>query len=262
MLPDTAFRVMDMMHKPDTDPKALARAVAEDPGLGAQTLHLCNSPYYSLPVEVTSIEHAVRLLGWPTVCGIVMAAYLYRLMARFSGDGARLWLRGARRHVLHVADCAQHLAVHAVLGLDRSEAWTLGLLHDIGKLVLAQLDAEAARAVEDRLAVSNMTLVDTEWEVLGADHAEVGSLLAERWELPDMIVDTIRWHHRPEKSEGPTAGLVFAADTLARVAEGLESWSAFMEDEPRLSLVLERLGMDRDGFISVARLWLESAKGR
>lgn len=262
MLPDTAFTVMDMMRKPDTDPKALARVVAEDPGLTAQTLHLCNSPFYSLPVEVASIEHAVRLLGLPTVCGIVMAAYLHGLMARFSGDGAKLWLSGARRHVMRVADCAQYLAVHAALGLDKSEAWTLGLLHDIGKLVLAQLDAEAARAVEDRLTVSDMALVDAEWEVLGTDHAEVGSLLAERWELPDMIAETIRWHHRPEKSDEPMAGLVFLANGLARVAEGRESWPAFLEEEPRLSLVLERLGMDRDTFLSLARSWLESVKGR
>lgn len=262
MLSETASTVMDMMHRPDTDPKALARVVSEDPGLTVQTLHLCNSPFYSLPVEVTSIDHAVRLLGLPTVCGIVMAAYLHRLMSRFSGDGARIWLTGARRHVLHVADCAQHLAIHGNLHLPQSQAWTLGLLHDMGKLVLAQLDAETARAVEEWANVSDLSLVDAEWQLLGADHAQVGSLLAERWELPELIVHTVRWHHRPERSEEPMAGLVFVADALARVAEGQWSWLAFLEEEPRLSLALQRLGMDQDAFMCLARTWLESAKGR
>ncbi|MGQ9671125.1 MAG: HDOD domain-containing protein [Desulfosoma sp.] len=262
MLSETASMVMDMMRRPDTDPKALAGVVSEDPGLTVQTLHLCNSPFYSLPVEVTSIDHAVRLLGLPTVCGIVMAAYLHNLMTRFSGEGARIWLTGARRHVLHVADCAQHLAVHGGLDLPKSQAWTLGLLHDMGKLVLAQLDAETARAVEEFALVSGLPMVDAEWQLLGTDHAEVGSLLAQRWELPEIIADTVRWHHRPERIDEPMAGLVFVADALARVAEGRRSWSAFLEEETRLSLVLQELTMDRHAFTALARTWLESAKGR
>lgn len=262
MLSETASTVMDMMHRPDTDPKALAGLVAEDPGLTVQTLHLCNSPFYSLPIQVTSIDHAVRLLGLPTVCGIVMAAYLHRLMTRFSGEGARIWLTGARRHVLRVADCAQHLVVHGGLDLPKSQSWTLGLLHDIGKLVLAQLDAQTARAVEEWAEISGLSLVDAEWQMLGTDHAEVGSLLAERWELPELIVDTVRWHHRPERSEEPMAGLVFAADALVRVVEGRWSWPAFLQEEPRLSLVMQQLGMDRGAFISLARSWLESVKDR
>ncbi len=262
MLPDTAFTVMDMMQRPGTEPKVLAAVVAQDPGLTLQTLHLCNSPFYSLPVEVTSIEHAVRLLGLQTVCGIVMAAYVHGLMARYSGEGARLWLKGARQHVMRVADCAQFLAVHASLGIGKSEAWTLGLLHDIGKLVLAQLDARTAQAVEEGTSAQNMSLVDAEWQVLGTDHAETGFLLAQRWSLPDMIAHALRWHHRPERSEETAALLLFLADTLAQVAEGRKSWEALLEDTYTLNLVHDRLGLDSDGFCALAQTWLQSPKSR
>ncbi len=259
MLPDTAFSVMEMMHKPDTDPSALARVVAQDPGLTVQTLHLCNSPFYALPVEVVSIEHAVRLLGVPTVCGIVMAAYVHGFMARFSGGGARLWLHGARRHVLTVADCAQHLSARCPIGISKSEAFTVGLLHDIGKLVLAQLDEETARAVEQRAAVCGTPLVEAEWDVLGTDHAEAGFLLAERWGLPEIIADVVRWHHRPQKSEEALALLVFLANELAHVQEGRSPLQALLDQDPVPSLVEDRLGLDRDQFSEAAQMWLQTA---
>lgn len=262
MLPDTAFSVMEMMHKPDTDPSALARVVTQDPGLTVQTLHLCNSPYYSLPVEVISIEHAVRLLGVPTVCGIVMAAYVHGFMARFSGDGARLWLHGARRHVLTVADCAQYLAARCPVGLSKSEAFTVGLLHDIGKLVLAQLDEATARTVEERAAAPDTSFVDAEWDVLGTDHAEAGFLLAQRWGLPEIITDVLRWHHRPQKSKEPLALVIFLANELAHVQEGRTRLQALLDQEAVLSLVEDRLGLSRDELTAVAETWLERAKDR
>lgn len=262
MLPDTAFSVMEMMHKPETDPSDLARVVAQDPGLTVQTLHLCNSPFYSLPVEVVSIEHAVRLLGVPTVCGIVMAAYVHGFMARFSGEGARVWLHGARRHVLTVADCAQRLAGRSPVGLSKSEAFTMGLLHDIGKLLFAQLDEKTARAVEERAAAPETPLVDAEWEVLGTDHAEAGFLLAKRWGLPEIIAEVLLWHHRPEKSEEPLALLVFLANELAHVHEGRTRLHAFLDREDVCTLVEDRLGWGRDEWSAVARDWLESVRQR
>ncbi|WP_448382179.1 HDOD domain-containing protein [Desulfosoma sp.] len=262
MLPETAFSVMEMMHKPDTDPSALARVVAQDPGLTVQTLHLCNSPFYSLPVEVVSIEHAVRLLGVPTVCGIVMAAYVHGFMARFSGEGARLWLRGARRHVLTVPDGAQHLAACCPVGISKSEAFTVGLLHDIGKLVLAQLDEATARAVEQRAAVPDTLLVDAEWDVLGTDHAEAGFLLAQRWGLPELIAEVIRWHHRPQKTEEALALLVFLANQLAHVQEGRTRLQALLDQDPLLFLVEDRLGLGRKDFSDIAEAWLQRAHER
>lgn len=262
MLPDTAFSVMEMMHKPDTDPKVLAKVVAQDPGLTVQTLHLCNSPFYSLPVEVASVEHAVRLLGLPTVCGIVMAAYVHGFIARFSGEGARIWLAGARRHVLRVADCAQSLASRCPLGISKSEAFTLGLLHDIGKLVFAQLDEATARTVERSVGEVHSSMIDAEWEILGLDHAEAGFLLAQRWGLPELIAHVVRWHHRPEKSEEPLAMLAFVANELAHVLEAQVALEAFLDREPVLSLVEDRLGLSPEDFSDFSRAWLEGAKER
>jgi len=262
MLPDTAFAVMDMMHKADTEPRALAKIVAQDPGLTVQTLHLCNSPFYSLPVEVTSVEHAVRLLGLPTVCGIVMAAYVHGFMARFSGEGARVWLTGGRRHVLHVAECVQYLATRCPLGISKSEAFTLGLLHDIGKLVLAQLDEATARAVEQRAAVPNVSMTDAEWDLLGLDHAEAGFLLAQRWGLPEMIAQVVRWHHQPHKTEDPLAMLVFLANELAHILEGRFSFQTFLDQEPLVSLLEDRLGIDLGTLSDVTNAWLARAKDR
>lgn len=262
MLPDTAFVVMDMMHDPGTDPEALARVVAQDPGLTVQTLHLCNSPFYSLPVEVVSIGHAVRLLGVPTVCGIVMAAYAHGFMARYSGEGARVWLHGARRHVLTVADGAQYLAARCPVGVSKSEAFTVGLLHDIGKLVLAQLDETPARAVGERVAMPETVLIDAEWEVLGTDHAEAGFLLAQRWRLPVIIAEVIRWHHRPQRSEEPLALLVFLSNELAHVLEGRIPLQSLLDRDTVENLVEERLGLGRNEWIAVARSWLERAHER
>ncbi|SHF44978.1 HDIG domain-containing protein [Desulfacinum infernum DSM 9756] len=255
MLPDTVYRVMDMMQDPQADPRRLARIVQEDPGLALQTLHLCNSPFYSLPVEVTSIEHAVRLLGISTVCGLVMAAHFHGLVSRYTGPAAEVWLKGARRHFLEVAECCRFLVRSAGAPQAQSDAFTVGLLHDIGKLVLAQLGAREARAVQEAVMQGDLALVDVEMEVLGTDHAQVGARLADRWELPWEIVDVVRHHHLPERSELTLAYFTFLADVLCHAGKDREGLSRVL-DRIRVEKWIEaQCGLEWDDLEDLASQW-------
>ncbi|SMC27798.1 HD-like signal output (HDOD) domain, no enzymatic activity [Desulfacinum hydrothermale DSM 13146] len=257
-LPDTVYRVMDMMQDPQVEPKVLARVVQEDPGLALQTLYLCNSPYYFLPVEVRSIEHAVRLVGISTVCGLVMAAHFHGLVKRYSGKAADVWLKGARRHFLQAAECCRFLVRSAGCDVGQAEAFTVGLMHDIGKLVLAQLGAAEAEAVEEAVIHSGLDLVDAELQVLGVDHAEAGALLAQKWNLPQAIVEVVRHHHVPEKSDLSLTYFTFLADAFSRLEKGEEGLGRVLDLSRVEKWVQDRCGLDRRRLEELAVRWTES----
>lgn len=260
LLPETMIRLMEIIGNPRAEPGMLVRIVEEDPGLALQALHLCNSAYYSLPVEVTSIHHAVLLLGRETVAGIAMAAYLHGLIDSLARcRSSNLWLQGAKDHFLDVARAAQRLAAKAVdLGVPTGTAFTAGLLHDVGKLVLARLPEAMELRVRDLMERLDLPLVQAEEEALGAHHASVGFQLAERWGIPEVAADAILHHHDPLRSETAVGLLVYLADRAVRALDepGLIDGSF---QEPADGWVLNECGFSRDEVVAFTRQWAHAA---
>lgn len=166
--------------------------IREDPALAARVLQIVNSPLFPYRALIDSVQRAVTLLGVREVRNVAMTAWAVR---EFSGipatvvDMTRFW-----RHSLYCALVSRGLARAA--GLQEIERYFLyGLLHDLGSLVIYQQQPERARQAIEMSQREKRSLADTETEVLGFNHADVGSELMLLWNMPDSLVEAVRHHH-------------------------------------------------------------------
>lgn len=194
---------------------ACAEALGHDPALAAQLLRLANAAAHGRTGRVGSLHDAVLLLGRQKLGALLGAAAVVAQFDQAACPGfdlARFW-----RQSFACAVAAQALA--AEVGADEGLAFTTGLLHDLGQLVLAvHMPAAAAQALAwSRL--HDLPLHEAEREVLGIDHAEVGALLAAHWHLPGAMVAAIGGHHGPAQAT-PNGGRPALADLL-QVADAM-----------------------------------------
>lgn len=228
-LPSVVLELVESLGHEELSATQYAAKISRDQALTAKLLRLANSSFYGRGRQVRSVAEAITVLGLRTVRGAVTAAGLAGSFRRHPGfDQDTFW-----RHSLGSALCAQALATE--LGRDDADlAFTVGLLHDIGRLALASAFASAYGDVEQWRHEQDCPLGDAEYAVLGIDHAEVGGLIARQWNFAPAIVDAIRQHHVPPASAELTlTGIAHVADAIAH-ALGL----AGDDDESVPTLVL------------------------
>ncbi|CAN5421562.1 HDOD domain-containing protein [soil metagenome] len=195
-LPGSVMRIHGMLSDMNVSQSAIANAISLDPTLATKVLRLANSPLYSLERRVTNLSAAVSAIGNHALAETLLVSGVNdsfggRLLN--SSVGKYIWF-----HLLSTAMAASELVKLAGLrGAD--EAFSCGLLHDIGKLILLRADPsfyvrmmERGRAGED--------LPQLERAILGFDHAELGATAAELWKLPGPVCTMIRFHHEPQKA--------------------------------------------------------------
>lgn len=214
-LPEVVVRVMRMAEDPRSDAQAIARVIATDQAMAARVLKLANSAFYGLPRRVGTLSEAVVILGFRTIKNLAIAASTFELLNR---EIAGYWLQRGElwRHSLACAIGAQLIARRARLPVSE-EAFVAGLLHDIGKVAIdlfvrAQFDQIMERALQDRIP-----FVEAEQAVLGFNHAMAGGLIAEKWNLPPLLVSVIKYHHQPSSApdRDPMISVVHLADLLS-----------------------------------------------
>lgn len=216
-LPAVATRLLDALGNTESVMADLTRLISMDQSIAAKVLRLVNSSYYGFPRQVTTVGHAVVILGFNTVRNMVLAIasfdkfYLGRSPVI---DPDRFW-----EHSIGVAVCAQILAQKKRLPVKvTEEAFLAGLLHDIGKLFLCQHFPEQYRAALSEAWRQKARISLMEQRCCGAAHTVVGRRIAERWNLPPSLVSTIGRHHDPAQATDyfDMAALVHASDALTR----------------------------------------------
>ena len=216
-LPAAVLELLDMLGRDDVETHALAAKISLDPALAAKTLRLANSSFYGMARHVTSLSEAASVLGLRTVRTVVTTAALTGSIAAPVCEGFdfnAFW-----RHAVSAAVGSKLVAI--ATGVDSEAAFTAGLLHDIGRLVLA---AGFPQRYEEVLAhgdARGIELGDREHQLLGIDHAAVGALVAEHWRFPKPIVDAIAGHHAlPTGADAVTlTQVVHLADHLLHALE-------------------------------------------
>jgi putative nucleotidyltransferase with HDIG domain len=191
-LPSTTMRLMQLLDDAMVDATTVLAVIEKDPSLTSNMLKLANSAYYGLRKRVGSAREALILLGNQTIVSLAFATSM--------GDVLRGPLKGyglARnemwQHALGTAMGAARLATAIGGEMLRERAFTGGLVHDIGKLILNKpLSSELAALPED---CGFECLLETENGILGFNHAEAGAALAETWNFPSTLVRIIRYHH-------------------------------------------------------------------
>jgi putative nucleotidyltransferase with HDIG domain len=246
--PAVVMELLSTIERDDADIADLARKVATDQALTAKTLCLANSSLYSLQVKVTTIQQAITFLGFQTTRNLITAAALTgcfpkRECAGF--DDKAFW-----RHAIGVAACARVLARH--LRFNQDVAFTGGLLHDIGRLVLVTLHPQQYAAVIAQSNASGGALLDAERALLEVDHVQAGVALARHWKFSDTMRQAIAFHHEPE-----TPGAGYLA-TIVHVANAIVHALDLAGDEndlvpPLAPSAWTALGMDETHWLHVFR---------
>ena len=204
-LPNVAQQVMAITADPYSSAPELAQVIRSDPALTAKILKIVNSAFYGFHRQVDSIEHAVLILGGDEVTNLAFTVAVSQMLSTLpAGQGRQLW-----SHSLMVALLCQWLGKRIELE-DVESLYTAGLLHDLGKIVLWQ------SGLEPTVQAASITSLADEELAIGFSHAEMGGYIAERWNLPSKIVDSLMHHHLPAKAENrELASLLHLADLLA-----------------------------------------------
>lgn len=211
-LPAVVLELIQSLGDSHVSAEQLAVKISHDQAIAAKTLRLANSSFYGLPRQVTSIAEATAILGLRTLRSVATAAGLAGGFAnsRCQGfDFDAFW-----RHSIATALTARAVAQRT--RMDEDAAFTLGLLHDIGRLVLiSAYPDDYALAIAYRAAQDCLMHV-AERHYFGVDHAEVGAVMAEHWRFAPEIVSAIACHHRPSNTGPQTlTDVVHVADNIA-----------------------------------------------
>jgi putative nucleotidyltransferase with HDIG domain len=242
-VPTAVAQVFGLVNDPRTTMADFERVVRPDVGLTANLLRCANSVYYRASREITSVRDAIARMGMRRVfevaAGASFAKAVPAVLTGYGTPAASYW-----EHSVAVAVLADRIGREA--GFTYPDlAFTAGLLHDLGKIVVATwLDSNPMLRVPEGGLVS----VELEQELLGASHAEFGEALCQKWNLPRDIGGAARWHHAAGDAPSATlrylATVIQVADEAAHDAgfgEGLGNPELQVEALERLSLSVERV---------------------
>jgi putative nucleotidyltransferase with HDIG domain len=192
-LPAVAMRVNDLINDPHSTSSDIAEVLKKDQSLTAQVLRLVNSSYYSIPGGVTDVQRALAFLGFNTVAQLVLGVSVFSVFKKLD-DESDFTMLDFWKHALGTAVASEVLAKRLKFSKPE-EAFTCGLLHDIGKLVLHEIDPDRLKTVfqEARKNKKSFIEIEREWDLPG--HSFLGEMIATRWGLPQVIRQTIRYHH-------------------------------------------------------------------
>jgi len=193
-LPEVYLRVTQQLEDENSSAKIIGDTVQTDPALSTRILKMVNSAYYGMPNQVSTISQAVQLLGRDRLKQILIGSVLVNVFRDPEINAFSLtdfWM-----HSIKTAIIARQLASQLVDIDEADSIFIAGLLHDLGRLLLASKLPLEYEKIEGRKR--SQDLLETERKVLGFDHAELAASLMTRWRLPDILLTCARHHHNSE----------------------------------------------------------------
>lgn len=215
-LPAVATRVMNMVEDDSTNASALGQVIATDQALTAKLIKISNSAYYGFARQVSTVRDAVTLLGFRQVREVAVATSLMGVFNDTDEKYPTFDLDLFWGHSVAVAVTAEALAKKTRVAKPQN-AYTAGILHDIGRLILRKaMPAEFDQAVR-RALTEGISLDQTEKEVTGFKHADIGNAMGSRWKFPGPLLDAVWRHHDHTLTpkEHGLAGVVAQSNRLA-----------------------------------------------
>lgn len=219
-LPTVAMELNRMLQDLDTPVDQLVVFLERDQALVVRILKLVNSSFYGFKSKIASLRHAVSLVGYNTIQNAVISVSIIdsvKLNKTIKGfDIASFWA-----HSIGVAVMCQHLANQTKLAASE-DAFTAGLIHDIGKIVLANSFPNIFKPLLEVATAGGIGFYEAEKASDTYPHNMIGAMLMRRWLLPEQLVDAVRYHHgtNGQDNENMLVGLVSVADVLVKFIEG------------------------------------------
>lgn len=243
--PKSVQKILELTRDVDCTPKDLVQVIDKDPVLTVKVLKVVNSAYYSLPKQVTSINHTVVFMGFNTIKNLALSIAAIGMLPKSNAAGFDV--QQYLLHSLATAGIARQLAGN-MDNADPMDCFIAGLLHDFGKVVLAQFMPDEFRQALEASQRDGSSLHEALRHSIGADHALVGAMLVEKWRFPPLLVDTIRNQHGAELKDTDMTTCVFAANQISKKLQfGFGGNTCIEELPPAMAL---RLGGDLDAVIA------------
>ncbi len=246
-IPQTALKIMRLIKNGDYEVSDITDELAKDQVLSARTLHLCNSSLFAGIMKIETLNDAVLLLGESMLVQSILTAAVHSYYNQTGTAGYSLCKGGLFFHALGCAVAAEKIA-QTTKTISPQKAYTAGLLHDIGKVVLDQYIANISpmffREIQNRGKYS----LDVEKKFLGTDHCNTGAFLAAKWNFPKSLIEVILYHHNPEKAikHKKTVCIIYIANLLmAMFNTGFEIKKTKPE---KLALCLDTIGLKPTDF--------------
>jgi len=240
-LPDVLEEVTRLVEDPDASTEAIAKVISRDQVLSAKVLKMVNSPIYGFPGRISSIQHALVLLGFNVIRGIIISTSVFDMMVQN--------MKGLWEHSLGCATACNIIARRA--GFEDPEEYAVaGLLHDLGKVVTAVQLPDLHAAILSTVRDKDLTYLQAEKDVLGFGHDRINAWLARHWGLPPNIREAMARHHAPQLAEfyKPMACVVHLGDFLVRLFEfgnSGDDQTAYLRPEALLELNFKMSDLDR-----------------
>lgn len=242
-LPTSATQMLALANNPDAQIEDVQRTVEYDPGLVTNLLRLANSAYFGTGGAINSVREAVVRLGFKRVFQIAMTSAVAPI-AQKEIRGYDLPRNGLLRHSAATALAVEYLPKRLSMRVPDA-TYTAGLLHDLGKIVLGTYLEINSAPIVIKAYRESISFEIAEQMVLGTDHAEVGAALLEYWKLPRVVIDSVRWHHDPNKyphEDKTVVDLVHLGEHVARICGTSSStdgmnYSVCVESLDRLRVV-------------------------
>ncbi len=226
-LPSSVGRLFQLADDPNTDIRDITQTISGDQALTTKVLRVSNSAFYGLSHRVSTISQAVMILGFQGVknlsLGISVFEFFHKNVPDVSFNREDFW-----RHSLGVA-CSSRILSPLFRIPNPEEAYTSGLIHDIGRAIFMEYFTEQYIELLKKAEVGEKSLISLEREAFGIDHAALGGKLCEHWKLPHIFIQAVADHHssHPQKQpvlkgqdghEGRMVNLIQVADNVAKIA--------------------------------------------
>ncbi len=231
MFPDSIVRMTKLVNDPESKMSEIASTISSDISLSTDLLKLVNSAMFSLSSPCSSIADAVKFVGIRGIKNLIISVASINLL-KPDGSGAKrdLW-EHAYKTAFYSYNIARNFCASNKLVLENS--YVCGLLHDMGKLIFETAHPDVIKNIKKICAAKNIPAELVEKLIAGVNHGEIGALVAEKWNLPKIIVDVIRYHHSVElagEESKTVTSIVYLSDMVIHYQEGVVDYYQFDSD--------------------------------
>jgi diguanylate cyclase (GGDEF)-like protein len=256
-LPGIAMKILETIRKDDVSLKEIGDLLSTDPSLSAEVLKIVNSSFYGFPTKITSVHHAINLLGSNAVKNLALSFSLVKVFKNAPAtafDYPQFWKDSL------IQALAAKLMAAKIVPYAAEDAFFLGLLSDIGILTLNQCLPEQYAVIQRDQVTSGCRDYEAEDQVLGFNHMEVGAYLVETWGLPQHFSIPIRYHHEPDRLETGDdlkrhlSRILYLAALFAELIRGEDKSSTL----GMLEMQCERYGYQQDVQVDAIAASIES----
>lgn len=214
VFPQTISDIIQLIEDPNAGAKDVERVIIKDQGLTAKILKLANSSYYGLSRNIKSVSEATVLLGFQAIKSMVMATSVGKVFDKplpgYALGKEELWRQS------QVCAITTRVVAKKCRFPKADQAYTAGLLRDIGKVILDHYMSNQYELILAEVVASKKTFLQVEQDILGFNHGQVGARIAEKWHLPEELVEAIALHHTPEAARvnPKMTAMVHVADVI------------------------------------------------